>query len=48
MKENLIPFRNTKKHKLICVLSIFIAVFCLAGKVLNIYRYALLGGIYEL
>jgi hypothetical protein len=41
-------FRNTKRSKIIFLLSMLVAVIWLLGRTINIYRFAVVGAIFEI
>lgn len=41
-------FINTKKSKLIFLLSIAVAIFWVLGKTMNVYHYNFVGAVFEL
>jgi hypothetical protein len=48
MKENLIPFKNSRTSKIIFILSIIVVGYWWLGQVINEYSLALVGAIFEL
>jgi hypothetical protein len=48
MKEPSIPYKNSKTSKLVFLLSILVSGCWLLGQVLNVYRFALVGAIFEI
>jgi hypothetical protein len=48
MKENLTPFKNSRISKIVFILSIIVSGFWLLGQVINVYRFALVGAIFEI
>jgi len=48
MKENLAPFENSRISKIILILSILTSGFWWLGQSINVYRYALVGAIFEI
>lgn len=48
MKENLTPFKNSRTSKIVFILSIIVSGFWWLGQVVNVYRFALVGAIFEL
>jgi hypothetical protein len=48
MKENLTRFRNSRISKIVLSLSILVAGFCWLGHSINVYRFALVGAIFEI
>jgi hypothetical protein len=48
MKENLTPFKNSRTSKIVFILSILASGFWWLAKGINVYRFAIVGAIYEL
>ena len=48
MKENLIPFKNSRTSKIVFILSIIVVGYWWLGQVINEYSLALVGAIFEL
>jgi hypothetical protein len=48
MKENLTPFKNSKTNIIVFVLSVSVSGFWLLAQVINVYRFALVGAIFEI
>jgi len=48
MKENLTRFRNSRISKIVLILSIIVAGFWWLGNSINVYRFALVGAIFEI
>jgi heme O synthase-like polyprenyltransferase len=48
MLHETIPFKNTNAARLVLLISILVALFWYVGQTLNIYRYALVGVVFEI
>jgi hypothetical protein len=48
MKENLIPFKNSRKGKILFILSIIVSGYWWMGQVINVYNSAFAGAIFEI
>jgi hypothetical protein len=48
MKETSIPFKNSKTSKVVFILSILSSGFWCFGQLLNVYRFTLVGVLYEI
>ena len=48
MTENISLFTNTKKSKIIFLLSILVSTIWLLGRAINIYQFAVVGAIFEM
>jgi hypothetical protein len=48
MSENSIPFRNTGISKILFILSISCLVFWFLGHTIDVYRFAVVGAIFEI
>ena len=48
MKENLNPFKNSRTGKIVFILSIIVSGYWWLGQVINVYRFAFVGAIYEI
>ena len=48
MKENLIPFKNSRTGKIFFILSITASGYWWLGQVINVYSFALVGAIFEI
>ncbi len=48
MEENIYPFINTKRSKIIFLLSIITAIFLIIGLTINVYSNAFVGAVFEL
>jgi hypothetical protein len=48
MKETSTPFKNSKISKVVFILSILSSGFWCLGQVMNVYRFTLVGVLYEI
>jgi len=48
MKATSIPFKNSKTSKVVFILSILSSGFWCFGQLLNVYRFTLVGVLYEI
>ncbi len=48
MEENIYPFINTKRSKIIFLLSIITAIFLIIGLTIDVYSNAFVGAVFEL
>jgi hypothetical protein len=48
MKEDLIPFKNSRKGKILFILSIIVSGYWWMGQVINVYNSAFVGAIFEI
>lgn len=48
MKENPTPFKNSKISKIVLMLSIIVPGYWWLGQSIDVYRYALVGAIFEI
>ncbi len=48
MTQEIISFKNTRKSKILFLFSVLVFVFWLLGQIINIYRFAAVGAIFEL
>jgi hypothetical protein len=48
MKENLTPFKNSKKGKIFFILSVIVSGYWWLGQVINVYNSAFAGAIFEI
>ena len=48
MKENLTPFTHSRTSKIVFMLSIALAGYWCLGQLINVYRFALVGVIFEM
>ena len=48
MKETSTPFKNSKISKVVFILSILSSGFWCLGQVMNVYRFTLVGALYEI
>lgn len=48
MTENISLFINTKKSKIIFLLSILVSIIWVLGRTINIYQFAVVGAIFEI
>ena len=48
MKEDLIPFKNSRKGKILFILSIIVSGYWWMGQVINVYNSAFAGAIFEI
>jgi hypothetical protein len=48
MKESLTPFKHSSTSKIVFLLSIIVCGYWWLGKIINVYRLALVGAIFEI
>ena len=48
MKENLTPFKNSRKGKIFFILSVIVPGYWWMGQVINVYNSAFAGAIFEI
>ena len=48
MKENLTPFKNSRKGKIFFILSVIVSGYWWMGQVINVYNSAFAGAIFEI
>lgn len=48
MQQDSTTFKNSKTSKILFLLCIFLFVFSFLGQAINIYRFALVGAIFEI
>lgn len=47
MPLEITDFKNSRKSKIVFLISILVSVFWCLGQILNVYRFALVGAIFE-
>jgi hypothetical protein len=48
MTKEISPFKNSKRSKIIFLLSLLVSIIWVLGKTINIYQLAIIGAIFEL
>jgi hypothetical protein len=48
MNEHSTPFKNSRTSKIVFILSIIVSGYWWLGQVINVYRFAVVGAIFEI